>query len=391
MRSFLRLQRSLNRPSNQIFFSATTKCYAHDSSPIPFPATTLSRRTWPIYVGGFACAIITLSVILEYKSKDESALNPINFTPFILIGKDSISSTSSIFTLRPIFASKNAGIYARAWEKGLWSLEVKQPQLQIARAYTPLPPTGADKSESSDDLRFLIREEPRGEVSGYLHRLPLGAGVDLRGPHTEYEFPKFPEHIEEVIFIAGGTGIAPALQLAHSIYNCNRSESSQAKIRILWANRRREDAFGEMRDSSGVPKEVSRSEEERAIDVATGARSPSTRHAAPAAAPQTALIQQLDTFKAISKKKLSVEYFIDEEDNFITEDVLRAHLNTPKTKLPSYPIEGPGTKLILISGPDGLVKHYAGPKAWKNGQEVQGPLGGVLKKLDTEGWIIHKL
>ena len=392
MRSIVRLQRSIKSSSNPNFFSATEKYYPRGFASTQIPANVPARRTWPIFLGGFTCCAVTTLVLLSYTLKDESALNPTNFTPFILTGKDSVSSTSSIFTLQPILISKSASIYARAWEKGLWSLEVKQPQLQIARAYTPLPPIDTDENEPNGALRFLIREEPRGEVSRYLHKLPLGAKVDLRGPHTEYEFPDFPQHIDEVLFIAGGTGIAPALQVAHSLYNCNRHRSKYPlpKIRILWANRKREDAFGGRKDSLEVPKEVSRSEEECAIDVATGARSPSTRHVA-AATPQTSLDQQLETFRALFKENLSVDYFIDEENSFITENVLKAYVNIPEPKPPFYPTEGSGTKLILISGPDGFVKHYGGPKAWKNGREVQGPLGGVLKNLNTEGWVVHKL
>ena len=391
MRSFLRLWGGIRSSRNLDFFSATSKYYTRDFASNPSPAKVPARRRRPIYLGGFTCCAVPALVLLAYKSDNIVVLNPTSFTPYILTGKDRVSPTSSIFTLQPIFISNNARVYARAWEKGLWSLEVKQPQLQIARSYTPLPPT--DGGEFNGALQFLIREEPRGEVSGYLHRLPLGAEIDLRGPHTEYEFSDVPKYVEEVLFIAGGTGIAPALQAAHSLYNCKRNHSLHPlpKIRILWANRRREDAFGITSDSLEISNEPSRGEERSPINVATGARSPSIRFVPSAATWQITLVQQLDTFRATSQDHFSVECFIDEENSFITEDVLRDHLKTQNTEQIYTASRDSGTRLILISGPDGFVKHYTGPKAWKNGKEVQGPVGGVLKNLNTEGWVVHKL
>ena len=51
-------------------------------------------------------------------------------------------------------------------------------------------------------------------MSTYLHRLPIGATIELRGPHVEYQIPS---EVKNVIFVAGGTGIAPALQVAHAM------------------------------------------------------------------------------------------------------------------------------------------------------------------------------
>lgn len=122
--------------------------------------------------------------------------------------------------------------------------------------------------------------------------------------------------------------------------------------------------------------------------------------------PQTALVTQLDILRAKSPGNISIQYFIDEDKNYITEEFLKLLLNDPwldyanalekmgfdhqkKRWENQYP---PGSRLVLISGPDGFVKHYAGPKGgWKEGQEVQGPLGGVLKDINPKAWDVHKL
>ena len=46
---------------------------------------------------------------------------------------------------------------------------------------------------------------------------------------------------------------------------------------------------------------------------------------------------------------------------------------------------------MFVSGPEGFVNAWAGPKEWRDGRELQGPLGGVLAKLDLKDWEIVKL
>ena len=50
-----------------------------------------------------------------------------------------------------------------------------------------------------------------------------------------------------------------------------------------------------------------------------------------------------------------------------------------------------GKNVMFVSGPEGFVKAWAGPKEWQNGQEMQGPLGGRRSKLDLKDWEIVKL
>ncbi len=397
MQSFLRLQRhcpqSLNNPK---FFATTAKFCVRDSNP--YPINTPARRRWTPYVVILACgALASLEYIAYQEWKSGQVLNPTTFTPFILVGKERASSTSGIFTLEPNLRTKNSDIYADAWRKGVWSLQVKQPQLQIARVYTPLPPISLDKSTTNGAIKFLIRKEPNGEVSEYLHKLPLGATIELRGPQVEYELP---EEVDEVLFIAGGTGIAPALQIAYTLFNRRReSPGRYPKMRILWANRRREDSLGAISDFLGIEKGGPEQEkqhwaEPRSMDQLLRYSSP-----------QTAVVKQLDMLRAKSPGSINIQYFTDEDNKFITEDFLKLLLGEPwltyaealeesgfdhQKKLwgERYP---PGSRLILVSGPDGFVTHYAGPKAWKDGQQVQGRLGGVLKDINPRNWAVWKL
>jgi len=326
----------------------------------------------------------------QNENGSRSGLNTSTFTQYNLLKIESTSSTSSIFTLKHSHSPKPD--LQAIWKKGVWSVQIKQPQLQIARAYTPLPSSAVDTTTTKEtgneeeDLKLLIRRENNGEVSNYLHRLNVGATVELRGPTIEYALP---ENIDEIVFLAGGTGIAPALQLA---YGAKDQKSGNMKMAILWANRKREDCVGGMSDT-------------KAEDVSGwfgglsrlfGAGEASSTELLPEAvrinAKKHAIVEQLeklkDVYKGSGHSELKVDYFIDEEGSFITAKHVTKLTSTRSTR-PG--IEDSGKKLIIVSGPEGFVKYWAGPKRWTGGREVQGPLAGILGRLNIQGWQVVKL
>ena len=342
-----------------------------------------SRIFWlyvPITTFGLAT---TLTYRWYTTGDDKGSLNLQEFTFYTLVSKEPVSSTSSLFTLRPIADKDNASIYAEAWRKGIWSVQIKQPQLQIARSYTPLPSSKNDEGSSNNDLRFLIRWEPHGEVSGYLHQLPLDASIEIRGPQMEYEIP---EDVENVVFLAGGTGIAPALQMVHTLFERRSSLSKKSsKIQILWANRRQEDALDQPVQSSQASNAWS----------SWLTKSAPAEIEKPKDAPYATslLTDEIKLLKARHAHYLSLHYFVDEQKTFINETVLSQYLkdSTRKETSSSTAQSGQTRRLIVVSGPEGFVNHLAGSKIWKGGKECQGPLGGLLGKLDTGGWDVQKL
>lgn len=316
-------------------------------------------------------------------SSSDSSLNPHTFTPYTLINKEPVSSTSAIFTLRNETGSIAPESLIDVQKRSVWSVQIKQPQLQIARAYTPLPSPGP-KSHKGDarqpeDIRLLIRQEKGGEVSTYLHQLPDHATIELRGPNTEFELP---HDVREVIFLAGGTGIAPALQVAQAL-----SQRTKSRMHILWANRKREECIGGVSDEmparlrqrsgwwSSLFGTVEVPAQESLSSVATSEE-------------KNAIVRELEALKERSKahtEGLKIQYYVDEENTFIQPgDVAR--------KLGLAPPEHvKGSRVILISGPDGFIEYWAGKKVWTGGRETQGPLGGVLSKMDLRDWSVFKL
>jgi ferredoxin-NADP reductase len=391
------------------------------------------------------------------------SLNEETFIPFTIVAKEQVSATAFVLTVRPAVGSPStlvrffqathydspgvgffywplflrgtktnphAAALAAAWSHGLWSVEIRQPQLQVARDYTPLPPVvryTAGQSPEDDasaitgavdaaELRFLIRRLPSGEVSSYLAGLTVGDQVDLRGPHLGFDIRKRLGSSHNVVFLAGGTGIAPAIQMARVVLEGSTTENH---VSIVWANRERADCVG-------CPGFKTRYPTSQTIeDMAQNARDP--------------IMRQLANLQARYQGRLSLRCTVDEERTFIDAPVIikecalqtegwftktadssgtgRAtrcgyHSQELLASQPETESEGltcecgdvdgqssgvGGKNLVFVSGPDGFILAFAGAKLWAGGQELQGRLGGVLGELRrrypsfASDWLVLKL
>lgn len=416
------------------------------------------------------------------RSQSSSSLNNETFRKFTVVSNEPISPTSFILTVKPSLASgdgENSGVIRKAWEHGLWSVEIKQPQLQIARHYTPLPPSppispqdnsnGNGEAAPTTTLRFLIRRYEGGEVSKYLSRLrgpasgALGAGdiVELRGPHLGFDVAArmggggggggggSAAGGRDVVFLAGGTGIAPALQAARRVLLLSappgREEAGRPlTVRIYWANRSALDCVGCSR-----PEAAWKGRSWSSVWSASDGGSDGLGEAGLGV--PGPIVQQLRDLESAYRQRghtLEFKCVVDEEGSRIGARDITAAVGRPP--LPSISTPSPrarrgddghkvtsdqasllsscqlhsqrllqnstedvdaqeekkaqisgrrrcncdgdgatGKNLFMISGPDGFVSAYVGPKVWAAGAERQGPLGGVvgeLRKKDPKLW-----
>lgn len=107
---------------------------------------------------------------------------------------------------------------------------------------------------------------------------------------------------------------------------------------------------------------------------------------------QGIIVQHLEQLKEQYAGRLSVDYFVDEERTFIGKKDVQRCLDAAPSSPTTEELRTKKVKcLILVSGPDGFVQFFAGPKQWENGGEVQGPLGGLLRSIDLRGWDVWKL
>lgn len=325
------------------------------------------------------CIPVGWGLSWAFSDRDGNAANsksPDGFIRYTLERKEPVSSTSTIFTLRPAISTHTLAGQCDN-ELAIKSIQIKQPQLQIARNYTLLP---SSQDQELGELKCLIRKEVNGEVSGYLHRLPIGADVDVRGPAADVVLPP---DVSSVIFLSGGTGIAPAMQVADAL-------AGQSDVHILWANRRREDCAGGFSDTPHRSGWLSGLVSMFGLTMFGSSIGDQSRV-------KNTVVMRLEDLKnkaseeqnlSLASHRMAVDYFVDEEDTFIRpQDVQKL----VKATTQSSPRPGGSPNIILVSGPDGFINFWAGPKQWVGGREEQGPLGGTLSKMDLNGWLVVKL
>ncbi|CAO1624533.1 unnamed protein product [Parajaminaea phylloscopi] len=114
----------------------------------------------------------------------------------------------------------------------IYSLSVKQPDIQIERSYTPLETP--ERAASLGKLDLIIKRYDNGEMGRYLHSLRPGQdGVEVRGWLETWK-PSSPAALEEIVMIVGGTGVAPAHQLLSARFG-GEAPLPGPRIKLLYA------------------------------------------------------------------------------------------------------------------------------------------------------------
>ncbi|KAH8125545.1 hypothetical protein FP744_10009517 [Trichoderma asperellum] len=383
------------------YATATPKSHAKRSKTVPILITT---------------AILGGSIIYySTTSSKPTLLNADYFAPYTITSREAVSPTSFVFTISPQNHNPSLPYLTpdtSLWRYPQWSVEFKQPQVQIARHYTPLPPLdGEDPSDGR--LRFYVRAIGGGEMSHYLSRLRVGHDVWLRGPHIGFDIMARLGNMKKVVFLAGGTGVAPAMQVAQAVLD----QSPEAHVHLLWAIRKREELQRANTPARRRPSwwQFWSTESNQLVELDSQLQDPSP------------VARQLKAMKAAYGKRLHIQVAIDDEQTQFRESDLQKAISSgnhqgvspivtpgcrlhdssalelaPEFETPAAADDckcgaGAGKNLFVISGPDGFVAHYSGPKRWLGGQQIQGPVGGVAGQLQRKypglanEWLVLKL
>ena len=365
----LALKRSSRKPPRDFCLRAVQGYSSAPPRPerkLPHSRQPFRLKKWQRNIGiGTLLGVIGYGAYDLYSDKQSRDA----FIPYKLVKKDPVSSTASIFVLQPQDNSRDLDRYQEAWQQGIWNVQFKQPQLQIVRAYTPLPSQDTQSEDDVGQLRFLIRNDIYGEVSSYLHKLPIDSRIELRGPNLEY---KLSPDVKQIVFFAGGTGIAPALQVAHALFR-SKEHGKGRKLHILWANRKREDCLGGRSDDSPAEPLAARS---KSTSIFSASKS------SPEVIPSDKkglIVEELEQLKRRYPGQVTVEYFVNEENTWLDKDaVFKALSQFDDTDFSLGSSSLQEQRQILISGPNGFISYLAGPKEWRGGKEQQGGVSKVI-------------
>ncbi|KAK0541852.1 hypothetical protein OC845_006873, partial [Tilletia horrida] len=193
-------------------------------------------------------------------------------TPSLLKSDSSGDGQHILLRIRAPVPATNSSSYSDLDSFRIESVYMKEPALQIERAYTPLrrpgnpapldPPISLANANTApgETLELLIKRYPDGEISRYASTLRAGDVVELRGPNVtwslERDHPGLRGQARDgsdldpptILMLVGGTGITTAHQLLHSLKGRRRaalpageSESAPtptlARVQTLYAAR----------------------------------------------------------------------------------------------------------------------------------------------------------
>ncbi|KAI3403267.2 CYC2 [Candida oxycetoniae] len=210
------------------------------------------------------------------EGEDSNELLDVNeFHKFIVTHKEKIDDDHYIIEVTPKYDKWKYSFATNPDKKSfwdgdrIWSVEIKQPDINVVRSYTPLPlyylkseytrsgdkkpllkvlDPSVDELDRCGTMCFYVKRYKQGEVSRYITDLDVGDEMEIRGPQVEYKFPYHPlkklhqrpifkdlaskvepdnlieatkkDHnipdVDNLNFYAAGTGIAPILQVLFS-------------------------------------------------------------------------------------------------------------------------------------------------------------------------------
>jgi CDP-4-dehydro-6-deoxyglucose reductase len=128
-----------------------------------------------------------------------------------------------------------AGLAFRAGQ--FVSIAVDEAEHQGAAAPPRRSYSIASQTTDGGRLRFIIRVMPEGAASSYLMALPLGAEINLTGPHGFFVLD--PAHAGDVVFGATGTGLAAVLPMLGEL----AARAEPGRRHIYWGARQDSDLF----------------------------------------------------------------------------------------------------------------------------------------------------
>jgi cytochrome-b5 reductase len=200
--------------------------------------SNLSRKHEPrffrsrnILIATTTVGIATAAYLVSTRSprglptSESTPLSPSHFIPVTLTSSVASGSNTKLLSFHiphHLLPARDTSAFTP-----VWSVYVKDDDIQVERPYTPL--------EGIDDdgcMKFWIKKYPKGEVGRWLHSKSVGESIEIRGPVRTWEWKdgvwddivmvcrtcrRYLNFHSVNIKISGGTGITPFYQLFHTV------------------------------------------------------------------------------------------------------------------------------------------------------------------------------
>ncbi|GAA5898103.1 hypothetical protein JCM8208_000155 [Rhodotorula glutinis] len=324
-----------------------TSSRAHSTGNAPPAPAPAPRQRSLLPIAGIAALVLGGGATFVLTRDEPEYLAPDRWTDVKIKSVTPLTPETSLFKLDVPRSVLPPAFTGDPDARPILSLFVKEPSLQIQRAYTPLSASSFNESGPAE-LDLVVKRYPDGEASRYIHRLGPGDEMSVRGPSCTWYYR--PQDWDEVVFVVGGTGVTPAHQLIH-------------------------DSLASSSPSSSAPSP--------AVSVIYASPSPS----------RILLRNELDALTAQRPGQLKVHYLVDRLD--------AAGASAPPPGAEVGFLDGkvlgrligrggqPGKRrVVVVCGPEGMVNAVAGPRG-RNFSS--GPVGGILRELGYSDKEVVKL
>ncbi|KAJ2378564.1 hypothetical protein IW150_000716 [Coemansia sp. RSA 2607] len=277
----------------------------------------------------------------------DSRLSPSSYTAHKLLSVTPLTADTSLFRFeikRPRYDTQEPetqvdGVLAQ----GVWAVDVKDHMVQTCRSYTPI---GYHMDSEVDEhsgartgyLDLAVKRYPRGSLSRFIHATRLGDSIELRGPLLTWPYRS--NKYRQVYMVAGGTGVAPMVQLIERVL---RDPEDRTTLRLLYGSPSQEDII---------------------------------------------LRERLDTLAREHPGRLHVEYLV--QRGAAGGEEVGVGVGVPGGSRVAKHVQGfdKARDVVLVCGPDAMMREVCGVRPL--GDAGQGPLGGVLRDLGFSSTNVFK-
>ena len=119
-------------------------------------------------------------------------LVPTKWSPASLVASEETSKDTRLLTL----SIPRQLIPDSSCTRPIWSIYVKDDDIQVERPYTPLE--GIDEDGK---IKLWVKKYPKGEVGRWLHSKKPGESIEIRGPLQTWLHEQRPDEWDEIIMV----------------------------------------------------------------------------------------------------------------------------------------------------------------------------------------------
>ena len=124
-----------------------------------------------------------------------TTLVPTKWSPVSLIASEETSKDTRLLTLsvpRQLIPSSSS-------TRPIWSIYIKDDDIQVERPYTPL-----EGIDDDGNIKLWVKKYPKGEVGRWLHSKRPGGHIEIRGPLQTWLHDRDVDEWDEIVMVGPG-------------------------------------------------------------------------------------------------------------------------------------------------------------------------------------------